>query len=118
MVVGFVRGVWQFVQVHVFGGCMICVGVFGFCLVWPLCPFGLPGKRFGLFLWSPVRVGYMRMADGVCGFSCFIRARLSLSISVLRVWFSFCSCLSCWQVWLQQFVVVVVDMVWLVVLWF
>ena len=46
MVVGFVRGVWHFVQVQFGGGCMICVGVFGFCLVWPLCPLGGPGKRF------------------------------------------------------------------------
>jgi hypothetical protein len=47
MVVGFVRGVWHFVQVH-FGGCMICVGVFCFCLVVPLCPFGVRGS---VWLW-------------------------------------------------------------------
>lgn len=41
---GWVRGVWHFGQVHL-GGCMIWVGVFGFCLVLPLCPLGGPGKR-------------------------------------------------------------------------
>jgi len=79
---------------------MILVGVFGFDLVWPLCPFGLPGKRLWLlFCGFLVRVGYMRRAEGVWGFSCFSRARVSLSISVLRVWFSCVSCLSFWQVW-------------------
>jgi hypothetical protein len=38
-------------------------------LVVPLWPLGLPGKRFSHFLWSPVRVGYMRFEEGVCGFS-------------------------------------------------
>jgi hypothetical protein len=41
---GWVRGVWQCLQVH-FGGCMIWVGVRGFCRVLPLCPLGGPGKR-------------------------------------------------------------------------
>jgi len=41
---GWVRGVWQCLQVH-FGGCMIWAGVRGFCRVLPLCPLGGPGKR-------------------------------------------------------------------------
>ena len=41
----------------------------GFGRVFPLFPLGLPGKRLLLFAWSPVRVGYMRLEDGVCGFS-------------------------------------------------
>ena len=97
------------------------VGVFGFGLVVPFLPFGLPGKRFWLvlvvfwwlLLWSPVLVGYLRRADGVCGFSYFSRVRFSLSFSVFRVWFSSCSCLSCLHVWWQQ-IVVVVGMVWVV----
>jgi hypothetical protein len=35
----------------------------------PLWPLGLPGKRLVLFAWSPLRVGYMRLEGGVCGFS-------------------------------------------------
>jgi hypothetical protein len=44
-------------------------GAFGLGRVVPLCPFGRPGKRFSLFVLSPVRVGYMRLEDGVWGFS-------------------------------------------------
>ena len=88
------------------------VGVFCFGLVVPFFPFGLPGKRFWFvvfwLLWSPVLVGYLRRAEGVCGFSCRSRARFSLLFSVFRIRFSSCSCLSCWQVWLQWIVVVVV----------
>jgi hypothetical protein len=41
----------------------------GFGRLLPLWPVGLPGKRFMLFAWSPLRVGYMRLEGGVCGFS-------------------------------------------------
>ena len=41
----------------------------GFGRVVPLWPLGLPGKRFSHFVWSPLRVGYMRLEGGVCGFS-------------------------------------------------
>ena len=62
---GCVRGVWQLWQVH-WGGCIILVGVFCFCLVVPLWFFGGPGKRFlvvGLYLF--IRVLCMRMDGGV-----------------------------------------------------
>jgi len=110
MVVGFVRGVWQFWQVHL-GGCMICVGVFGFGLVWPLCPLGGPGKRFlvvGLYLFMCVL--YMRMDGGVWGFWYFWRARVSLVISVFSFWFSCVSCSSFWQVWQVWVVIFTQDM--------
>ena len=129
------RVVLQWVHWCCFGGSFMSVGALGFGLVVPFLPFGLPGKRFWLvvvgcwlllllLLWSPVLVGYLRRADGVCGFSYFSRACFSLLFSVFRIRFSCCSCLSCWQVWLQQVVVVVVvvvGMVWslvVVVLWF
>ena len=77
-------------------------GALGFCLVLPLWPLGLPGKRFAFFLWSPLRVGYIRIEGGVCGFSWRIRARLRLSICFLRLRFSSVSSLillQSWQFW-------------------
>ena len=116
--------VLQWVHWCCFGGSFMSVGALGFGLVVPFLPFGLPGKRFWLvvfwwlFWWSPVFVGCLRRADGVCGFSCFSRARFSLSFSVFRARFSCCSCLSCWQVWLQLVVVVGIVGGCLFVLWF
>ena len=74
-------------------------GAFGLGLVDPLWPLGLPGKRFSLFAWSPVRVGYIRLEDGVCGFSWRVRLRLRLSISLLRLRFSSVSSLILLQFW-------------------
>lgn len=79
-------------------------GALGFCLVVPLWPLGLPGKRFALFGRSPLRVGYIRIEGGVCGFSWRIKARLRSSISFLRVRFSWVSCWIFWQVWQFWFV--------------
>ena len=92
--------VLQWVHWCCFGGSFMVVGVFGFGLVVPFLPFGLPGKRFWLVVvvfcwWSPVFVGYLRIAEGVWGFSYFSRVRFSLSFSVFRMRFSSCSCLSC-----------------------
>ena len=81
---------------------MIRSGSLGLGLVWPLCPFGLPGKRFALLLWSPLRVGYIRIEGGVCGFSWRMTMRLSWSFSALSLAFSSVSFMSfwhCWQVW-------------------
>ena len=44
-------------------------GSLGVGRVVPLWPLGLPGKRLSLLVWSPVRVGYIRLEDGVWGFS-------------------------------------------------
>ena len=52
-----------------FAGSLMMSEAFGLCLLLPLCPLGLPGKRFMFFAWSPLRVGYMRLEGGVCGFS-------------------------------------------------
>lgn len=54
---------------HFFAGSLMMSEAFGLGLVLPLCPLGLPGKRLVLFAWSPLRVGYMRLEGGVCGFS-------------------------------------------------
>jgi hypothetical protein len=52
---------------------MICVGIFCFGLVCPLCPFGGPGKRFVVvFLYLFMGVLYMRMAGGYVGFHIFV----------------------------------------------
>lgn len=104
---GSCRGVLQWVHWCFGGGSLVIVGVFCFCLVVPFLPLGRPGNRFWLvvvfwLVWSPVLVvgvvGYLRIADGVCGFSYFSSARFSLLFSFLRVRFSFSSCLSFWQV--------------------
>jgi hypothetical protein len=86
--VGSFRGAPQWLQAHFFSGALVMSISLGLGLVVPLYPLGLPGKRFTLFVWSPVRVGYIRLEEGVCGFSWSIRLRLRLSISFLRVRFS------------------------------
>ena len=66
---GSFSGAPQWLQVHFFSGVLVMSISLGLGLVVPMCPLGLPGKRFVLFVWSPLRVGYMRLEDGVCGFS-------------------------------------------------
>ena len=75
---------WQWLQVVCFGGVIMVLGVFGFCLVWPLCPLGRPGYRLVFFGFSGVvsLVLYSCRDGGVWGFSYLWRARVSLSISV------------------------------------
>ena len=43
MWVSFMVGAWQQLHVVCFGGVIVVFGVFGFVLVVPLWPFGLPG---------------------------------------------------------------------------
>ena len=52
-----------------FSGSLIISIALGLGRVVPLWPFGLPGKRLVVFGWSPVRVGYIFLEGGVCGFS-------------------------------------------------
>ena len=61
--ISFLRAVFSFVS------SLIRSIVLGFGRVVPLCPLGLPGKRFSRLVWSPLRVGYMRLEEGVWGFS-------------------------------------------------
>ena len=89
----------HWLQVFFFSGDLTMSGVLGLGRVVPLWPLGLPGKRLVLFVWSPVRVGYMRFEDGVCGFSYRIRLRLRVSSSFLRARFSSVSCWIFWQFW-------------------
>ena len=88
----------QLLHVCLRSGVLMMSGLAGLGLVLPACPLGLPGKRFSHFLWSPVRVGYMRFEDGVFGFSCnsslrfrFMFSSLSFAFSVVRVWMISCS---------------------------
>lgn len=92
-------GAPQWLQVHLCSGALVMSISLGLGRVVPLCPLGLPGKRFALFVRSPFRVGYMRLEDGVWGFSWRIRLRLRASISFLRVKFSFVSSLILLQFW-------------------
>ena len=52
-----------------FSGSLIVSIALGLGRVVPLWPLGLPGKRLEFLVWSPVRVGYIRLEEGVCGFS-------------------------------------------------
>ena len=61
-------GAPQWSHLHFFSGALVISGL-GLHLVMPMCPFGHPGKRFTHLVWSPVRVGYIRLEEGVCGFS-------------------------------------------------
>jgi len=97
--VGSFSGVPQWVQADLCSGAFTKSISLGLGLVVPLCPLGLPGKRFVLFVWSPFRVGYIRLEDGVWGFSWRIRLRLRASISFLRAVFSFVSSLILLQFW-------------------
>ena len=67
--VGSSSGAPQWSHVHFFSGSLMTSVAFGFGRVLPLWPMGLPGNRFSLFLWSPLRVGYIRREGCVCGFS-------------------------------------------------
>ena len=91
-----------------FSGDLIMSAAWGLGRVVPLWPLGLPGKRFVQFVWSPLRVGYMRLEEGVWGFSYRIRLRLRASISFLRLRFSCVSCWIFWQVWQFAFVMQVI----------
>ena len=78
----------QLLHVCLRSGVLMMSGLAGLGLVLPLCPLGLPGKRFSHFLWSPVRVGYMRFEDGVFGFSCNSSLRFRFMFSSLSFAFS------------------------------
>jgi len=49
---------WQLLQVAGFGGVIMVFGVFCFCRVWSLCPFGRPGYRLVFFVFGGV-VGFV-----------------------------------------------------------
>lgn len=66
---GWLSGEPQWLQMCLGSGALVMSGLGGLGLVVPLWPLGLPGNRFSHFLWSPVRVGYMRLEGGVWGFS-------------------------------------------------
>jgi len=91
-------------------GVLVMLISLGFCRVVPLWSLGLSGKRLVFFAWSPVRVGYILLEEGVWGFSQRIRLRLRLSICVLRVVFSCVRCWIIWQVWQFRFVM---QLIWL-----
>ena len=97
--VGSFSGAPQWLQVHLRSGDLVTSISLGFGRVVPLCPLGLPGKRLEFFVWSPFRVGYMRLEGGVCGFSWSMSLRLRLSISFFRARFSSVSSLILLQVW-------------------